>query len=136
MTGTVILSMLLGAALVAIGILAAALSDRIRGIRLVRERAIPTPREQTIRANRTAAAPIEVVEAELVPAKPRAPRADSKIEPKTNTEVNDVIAALVAAGYKKVTATEAAWGCSQAERATIELWTRAALRRCAQGASS
>lgn len=47
-----------------------------------------------------------------------------------------VIAALVAAGYKKQVATEATWACNAAERATAESWTAAALRRCALGGMS
>jgi hypothetical protein len=62
----------------------------------------------------------------LRPTKPHAPR------PSTDG-AEDVVAALVAAGYKKQIAADAALACSGAERATIEDWTRAALRRCARG---
>jgi hypothetical protein len=116
---------MLGAALVTIGVLAAALADRIRGLRIRRERATAPAR-----------AAIEVIEPELVPTPPpksereRAPRTGSKTQ---QTAADDVIAALAAAGHKKQVATEAVWGCSAAERATIEDWTRAALRRCARG---
>jgi hypothetical protein len=124
-TGTAILNALFGAALVAIGILAAALADRIRGIRgvhLGRATAREADREfGAARARRSTAAPIHVVEPAL--ASPKA----------TKTAADDVIAALVAAGYKKSVATAAAWGCSTAERTTIEAWTRAALRHCARG---
>ena len=44
--------------------------------------------------------------------------------------------ALVAAGYKKPVATEATWACGAGERASIEGWTAAALRRCARGGMS
>jgi hypothetical protein len=127
-----VLLMLLGAALVAVGVLAAALADRIRGLR------VPATRTA---ATRTARTPIEVVEAEVVasppPAAPpkaaRAPRAESK--PQASDGADDVIAALVAAGYKKTIATEAVWGCGQDERTPVERWTRAALRLARGGAS-
>jgi Holliday junction resolvasome RuvABC DNA-binding subunit len=67
---------------------------------------------------------------------PKAPSIAPKMETKTDAMADDVIAALMAAGYKKPIATEAALGCGQAERATIEHWTRAALRRCAKGVAS
>jgi len=130
-----VLMMLLGAALVAVGVLANALADRIRGLKIAREAA---PRE---RASRVQSAPaiIPVIEPELVrpaPAKPpRAPRIEPK--PTAMTEGGeDVIAALVAAGYKKPIATEATWACGAGERASIEGWTAAALRRCARGGLS
>lgn len=111
-------NLLLGAALAAIGIVAAALADRVRGFHITRERAN---------------ASIEIVDPERVPTpkseRARAPRAQSKDQ----QPANDVIAALVAAGHKKPVAMEAVWGCSATERATIEVWTRAALRRCARG---
>lgn len=127
-----VLPMLLGAALVAIGVLAAALADRIRGIHNIRTACAP----------RTT---IEVVEPEAAkPAKPERTRAPRDYwpeaqKPKAQAQddgANDVIAALVGAGYKKPIATEATWACTQTERATIEDWTRAALRRCARGGMS
>lgn len=132
-----VLYTLLGAALVAIGVLAAALADRIRGLRVSRRDA--EPRERAARApsvpvHATRAA-IPVVDAELVQAvspKPRTPRP----EPKVAEGGDDVIAALVAAGYKRGIATEAAWACSAAERATVEGWVASALRRCARGGLS
>jgi len=123
-----VLPTLLGAALVAIGVLAAALADRIRGVRPARE---PVPASRAARAPRAA---IEVVEPEPTPA-PKPERAIRE-KPKAQDGAEDVIAALVGAGYKKPIATEATWACSQAERATIEDWTRAALRRCARGGMS
>lgn len=138
MTGTSILNMLFGAALVALGVLAAALADRIRSARFGRESSTTAVRE-------TRRAPIHVVEHE------RAPRTEHQIrdavfglgkrvaekhEARTQATAEDVIAALVAAGYKKPVAAEATWGCTAAERATVENWTRSALRRCAKGASS
>lgn len=109
---------LLGAALVAIGALAAALADRIRGLHVSREPLQrPAPRKTT-------PAPIEVIEPESC---------------RTSAErvlmSKDVIAALVGAGYKRSAAAAAVDACTSAERATIEDWTRAALRRAGGGAS-
>lgn len=125
-----ILYMLLGAVLVMLGILAAALSDRLRGICLVREVA---PRERPARAAISVIEPVEVFRA--APAKQRSPRVESKAAPSSEGG-DDVIAALVAAGYKKAIATEATWACGTGERASIEGWTAAALRRCARGGMS
>ena len=135
MTGTAILNALFGAGLVALGVIAAALADRIRGIRISRD--VPEPRPSRAQSAPAARSGIPVVEtAELLrPAttKPRAPRGEPK---STSAEGgDDVIAALVASGYKKLVASEAAWSCSAAERATIEGWVASALRRCARGAS-
>lgn len=123
-----VVHVLLGAALVAIGILAAALSDRIRGVRITRERASVVSATRTSRA-----AP----DSDAMPI-PRLARARVLLaESKTQQAVaRDVVAALVAAGYTKQVVTEAVWGCNSAERSTIEEWTRAALRRCARGATS
>ena len=136
------LSMLFGAALVAIGVLAAALADRIRGLRISRD-----AREATPRASRAASVPAPSARASIpvvehseyrgmpAPAKPpRAPRTEPKVPSPEGGE--DVIAALVAAGYKKALAAEAAWACSAGERTTVETWTAAALRRCARGGMS
>lgn len=130
MNGTAFLHMLFGAALVAIGVLSAALADRIRGLRISRD---------GLRAGRAKIDPtvIPVAEpAELVrPAVAR--RAARGSEPKPQADgSDDVIAALVASGYKKHVASEAAWACTAADRATIESWTRAALRAAARGGMS
>lgn len=132
------LSMLLGAALVALGVLAAALADRIRGLRVSREAAQPRAGRDKIPSARGSAIPV-VEPAELLRPAPkvRVSRQESKSAPTTSTDGgDDVIAALMAAGYKKPIATEATWACSMAERATIEGWTAAALRRCARGGMS
>lgn len=131
MTGDAVLYMLFGAALVAIGVLATALADRIRGLRVSRDRAVPAPRTAHSRA------PIEVIEAEVEPTSPRAaskPKAPNA-EPQAQAMADDVITALVATGYKRPIAARATWSCSASDRATIESWTRAALR-CAKGAVS
>lgn len=136
---------LLGATLVAIGVLATALADRIRGIRLTREVSAPHERaRRTIAATVPAdAEPLRVIDrvqpsrtsSASKPERAKPPRVESRVQVGAEG-AEDVIAALAAAGYKKPTATEAAWACSVAERATIEDWTRAALRRCAQGGLS
>lgn len=129
------LFMLLGAALVAIGVLAAAAADRIRGLRISRE---PAPRERTSRApsvpaqQERQAIPVIDLPRATMPKQPKSPR-----EPKAPSDgSDDVIAALVATGFKKPIATEATWACSAAERATVESWTAAALRHCARGGMS
>jgi hypothetical protein len=133
-----VLFMLLGAALVAVGVLAAALAERLRGLRGTREVA---PRERPSRAPaaHSARTAIPVVEtAELFRA-PTPPKPQRRVEPKPQPSADgadDVIAALVASGYKKPIATEATWACSIAERATVEGWTASALRRCARGGMS
>jgi hypothetical protein len=129
-----VLFMLLGAALVAVGVLSSAIADRIRGVKITRE---TQPRE---RASRASSAPAIVVSPPVIEyAKPipvptskpaRALRTESKTAATDGGE--DVIAALVGAGYRKPVATEATWGCTAAERATVEAWTAAALRRCAR----
>ena len=109
-----VLHMLLGAALVSIGVLVSALADRIRLLRSARrEDARPIARE------------------------PREPRA-SKLEevPAPAPGSGDVVAVLVAAGFKKPLAAQAAAACSPREQMTPESWTAAALRRCAQGGAS
>lgn len=117
-------NMLLGAALVAIGVLAAALADRIRGLRITRERAVmSTPTSPPVHDPDPVATP--------KPGRARTPQSRSKTH--TQQTADDVIAALVAAGHKKQVATDAVWGCRDAERTTIEQWTLASLRRCAPG---
>ena len=132
MTAASILYMLLGAVLVMLGVLAPALADRIRGIHGVSREA--APRERVGRGQSAPAViplvePVELRSAPQAPAKPpRMPRVESKVQASTDGSA-DVIAALVQAGYKKPEAAEATWGCSVAERATIERWTGAALQK-------
>lgn len=139
-----VLFMLLGATLVSVGVLAAALADRLRGPRVSRERERVSRAPAVIpvvdRASRERTAipvvgPAELLRPAPAPAKPpRAPRAESR--PATATEGGeDVIAALVASGYKRPIATEATWACSAGERSSIEGWTAAALRRACGGLS-
>ena len=123
-----LLHILLGGALVALGVLAAGLADRIRGLRADRSAAAPASRALTGRTRQ----PIEVVEAEVVP--PRAAkRAGSQPQPVKDSAAGEVIAALVAAGYKRTIAAEAVWACVDQERSTIEMWVKAALRRAVSG---
>jgi hypothetical protein len=127
--GTAVLDTLLGAGLVMLGVIAAAIADRIRGLRVNRP------------AARREADAIEVVAAPAAPKTKRQQYVDRVATGETPSQVKmdqdagDVIAALVAAGYKKQIATEAVWGCGAADRQTIEGWTRAALRRAQGGAS-
>jgi RuvA, C-terminal domain len=137
MTATDAFHIFLGAALVAVGVLIAALADRIRSVRSTKEAA---PRE---RESRVQSAPTPVVEWRRAdklhgPAskQQRSARTESKVQAGATDGADDVIAALVSAGYKKPIAAEATWACSSAERASVEDWTRAALRRCARGAMS
>jgi hypothetical protein len=126
-----VLFMLLGAGLLGLGILAAAIADRIRGIRAARE---ATPRDRTSRVQ-TAPVPTADPAPALKPV--RMVRAEPKTDPKINAEIGDeVIAALVGFNIKKSIATEATWACPAGERASIEGWTAAALRRCARGGAS
>lgn len=136
---------LLGAALVTIGILAAAIADRIRGVRGTSVYTATQPRS---------AVPVHAAVRVTAPAKPRRARASvprtssspSSAERTVSTDAVDanghsttadeVIAALVAFGHPKPLATEAVRGCGQTERETVESWTLAALRRCARGVVS
>lgn len=138
-----ILHILLGASLVSIGFLLAALADRVKTG--MAERATHVQRDRAPRTHAPVAIPV-VEPADLLRQRSvtpavksvRAVRTESKpADLKANTEGGeDVIAALVAAGYKKPIATEATWGCTATERATIEGWTASALRRCARGGLS
>ncbi len=144
MTATSVLYMLLGAALVAAGVLVSALADRVRGLRASREKP-GASREKTAQSLRSA---IPVVEpAELLTGNPyrAAPPVTTKpvraVRPEPKVQVNaeggdDVIAALVASGYKKPIATEATWACTADERVTVERWTVSALCRCVCGGMS
>jgi hypothetical protein len=143
---TDVVHVLLGAALVAIGILAAAIADRIRGVRLMRgtSGAATQPRS---------AVPVHTAVPGTRSVKPRGARASvprTSSSPSSDRSVSgdaadanchaavadEVIAALVASGHPKPLATEAVWGCGQPERESVESWTLAALRRCVRGVVS
>lgn len=140
-----VLFILLGAGLVTVGFLAAALAERIRGVRGMktserpeeqarrapRPSMLPTepagmPRTPTVMRNLPTRKPPLTVDEPAVTRTPRAPH-------QTPSPGEDVIAALIAAGYKRTVASEATWACDTAERATIEHWTASALRRCGRG---
>lgn len=130
--------LVLGATLVAIGVLAAALADRIRGIRLTREVYKPRTHVSQRRATGSTAEPIHMIEPAVLSrasssSKARKPQRESTMQAGSEG-AEDVVAALIAAGYKKQLATDAVLGCCGSERATLEDWTRAALR-CARGLS-
>jgi hypothetical protein len=112
---TSVLQLLLGAALVVAGVLATAIADRVRGVRL-REVTVPPAARRHREACRLHSA--------------------HEVESRDTSGADDVIAALIAAGFKKSMAREATRSCNDAERVTVEDWTCAALRRCAKGAIS
>jgi hypothetical protein len=124
--------MLLGAMLVAVGVLAGGLADRLRGIHHRREFTIRPDRAR--RAATASFALVDAVEPETRSTIPtwrryraRDPRAAS--DPPDHDGADDVIAALVAAGYNKRAAAGAVQACDVSERGSLEDWTRAALRR-------
>lgn len=105
--------MLLGAALVALGVLAAGIADRIRGIKLTRERASSSQERRR--------PPIDELE--------KTEAREANHTDATKAMARDVIRALTTAGYHKSVAAEATWSCDGAARGTLESWTRAALGR-------
>jgi hypothetical protein len=108
-----VLFILLGAGLVAVGFLTAALAERIRnppGSHISPEAVLLTP--------------------PLSREPPRVSRPETRVPPSPG---EDVVAALMTAGYKRPVATEATWACSPSERETLESWTASALRRCVRG---
>jgi Holliday junction resolvasome RuvABC DNA-binding subunit len=106
-----VLHMLLGAALVCLGILATAAADRIRQLRITRRVNTRVLEEVSPRTTRT---PVVVL----------------------SSGSDDVVTALVSAGYKKALASRAALACTAHEQTTAETWMAAALRRCVQGGAS
>jgi hypothetical protein len=120
---TNVLYALLGGALVVFGILAAAVADRVRGIKA------PITRE------RSSVAKERLPAAVAIPTRDTGPRAAQEPTMAALME-QDVVAALVASGYKRAVAADAARGCATADRLTIESWTAAALRRAGKGAPS
>lgn len=108
-------SMLLGAALVAIGVLVSALADRIRG-NAKTARHLPQARETAPRAKRDAGC--------LAPTS-----ADAAMDA-------DAISALCNMGYSRKAAAAAVAECSGAQRSTLESLIRACLRKVETGARS
>ena len=126
-----VLFILLGAALASVGFLTAALTERIRN----HPARGTAPRTRTKSSQETTVIPViaptpRIASSAIAPSTPQRP------EPRANMEGgSDVINALIQAGYPRRTATGATWACEAAERASLESWTVAALRRCAQGVS-
>lgn len=116
-----VLHMLLGAALVCLGILATAAADRIRQLRITR-------RDSPGAAASVARRPHLGITRHINPETP-AHAASKPIATVPGSE--DVIAALQGAGYKRAIATQAAIACSEQEQRSPESWMAAALRRCA-----
>src|ERR1700751_2495267 len=139
-----VLTMLLGAALIAIGVLASALADRIRNREAPpRDRVSRVSRVQSAQTAIPVAAPPALHPTAISGPAPTAlhPTPSATVRPSRSSRPvaeggEDVVAALVAAGYKKAIATEATWACSVAERGTLEGWTASALRRCVRGGMS
>lgn len=99
----------LGGALVMVGVVAAAIAERIRGVRPTRDsapRGVATTIPKAVATRDTSIA--------------------------SDDAQQEVIGALVSAGYPKRVATAAASRCTPEQRTTTETWMRAALRRCAQ----
>jgi hypothetical protein len=142
------LHMLLGAGLVAFGVLAGATADRLRSFR-GRERpasklapvaapvAAMSMGEWELVSRRDVPKGAKVERAASVPAAP-APATKptpARVDEGANAMAKDVTGALASAGYPKKLAADAVAACAAAERVSLEAWTRAALRRCARGAA-
>lgn len=92
-----VLPMLFGAALVALGVIAGGVADRIRGVRVTRASAPRVAKRETTPAARATAMG------------------------------RDVVDALTGAGYGAAEADAAAIATPASQRATLESWTRGAL---------
>jgi Holliday junction resolvasome RuvABC DNA-binding subunit len=99
-------TMFLGGLLVALGVVASAIADRIRGIKVQRMVRQPVAR-----------------------------RGDAFATSTQDSMRCDVIAALVQAGYSKHEAAEAVAGVPSSACSTLESWTRAALKKLASRVS-
>jgi hypothetical protein len=125
---TEVAHMLLGGVLVAAGIVVTAVADRIRGVRS--GCAGRRMRASEHSDHEVAFAPARQPRRSSLPTeKPEKPEAPLPAGQARNAAADDVIAALVAAGYRKSIAREATWTCAVSERASVEDWTLAALRR-------
>lgn len=145
------LHMLLGAGLVAFGVLAHAAAMRLSrdaSLPSYRDGLAPVPVPAPSRANRKVPTPRRrtesVVPDAVLPATATAPpRAKvANVRPasvasdavaKDDAMAKDVIAALVSAGYRKSAAAAAVFAVPPSECTTLESWTVAALRCCARG---
>lgn len=113
------LTLLIGAALVSIGVVAGGVADRIRNIRMDRRAVVPyLPRASTTAKTPRAAAP-------PTPRAARAPRAETAPEAKSMGEA--VIGLLVNTGYKKAESAMAVASVPDIQRVTLDAWVRAAI---------
>jgi len=104
--------MALGALLVVVGVLASALADRIRGIKIQRMAMSTEPRRKR-------------------EPEPEPTRVTTGITDADKKLRESVVAALVQSGFGKPEAQHAALEVPSAQRASLEAWTRAALRKLA-----
>lgn len=116
-----ILTLLLGAALVSIGVLAGGLADRIRGMRFERRMGaapmLPRPAATTAKTPRAARAP-------------HAQRQSIPLAESGSKKLGEgVMAFLTNAGYTKSEAAMAVSSTPDSERNTMESWMRAALTK-------
>lgn len=124
-----------------IGVLATALADHIRGLHATRKAITQSPMVLEIpTVLRTSPAKPRATLGETMPrsllARPMIKTQSWPRDPVDRpADMEVVVTALICAGYKKQIANEAACACSDVERATVEDWTRAALRRCTVQAS-
>lgn len=141
-----VLILLAGGALVALGVFAGGVADRIRHPRAPSPANARSARTRDKRAGgeggefqaskAAGAHVIQGTKAQEIAYNPErvncAPQTSA-----TEKMAADVARALVTAGYDKQTAQIAVAACAGSERATLEAWTRAALRRAMkQGAVS
>jgi hypothetical protein len=130
--------MLLGGLLVALGVVAGAVADRIRAGRH-RVPAVAPARARVARGTRAdtrvGVGVGPATAAWVVPGEPSNDEHRDRLYENPNLIErqkligSDVVTALTTAGYKRGLAKEATWGCSKTERASLEDWTRAALQR-------
>ncbi len=124
--------LLIGAALVAFGVVAGAVAEHIRGWRFAREyrrearRSDMAPEQKRRRAD----SPVRGVPVTEAPRHAKPSNADAHL-----AMGREVAAVLVASGYSKRAATNAVNACTNTERYSLEMWVAAALRRCARSAS-
>jgi hypothetical protein len=139
MSFTTVCQILLGSLLVVLGMFASAVADRIRGLR-ARLSALPFAQPEPLVArqpNRRIPRPFIPPGPPIASAPPihgaAPPQVMAAIKSKKSPDeimADDVLSALVAAGYTKRIAETAVKACIGDERATTETWVRAALRRC------
>jgi hypothetical protein len=110
-----IVSMLTGAILVAFGVVAAALADRIRGI----TRAHQMPQARALRARTSHA---DTVLGATVGAQLRRTQADEAMD-------RDAVSALTNLGHSRKDAIAAVAACEGSQRGSIEALVRAAIRK-------